>query len=143
MTRDNQAMSATDHKARPGTEAITVVYDGECPFCSNYVKLLRLRDAAGPVRLVDARSDDPAVKRVTDAGLDLDEGMALIDGDKIWHGQDCLNRLALMSTPSGVFNRLNAAVFRSPAASKALYPLLRGGRNLALRMLGRKKINAA
>jgi predicted DCC family thiol-disulfide oxidoreductase YuxK len=123
--------------------AITIVYDGECPFCASYVKLLRLRDAAGPVRLVDARTDDPAIQRVHDAGFDLDQGMAMVDGETIWHGDDCINRIALMSTPSGVFNRINAAVFRSPRASKALYPVLRGGRNLALRLMGRKKISAA
>ena len=132
---------ATTRESRP--KAITIVYDGECPFCASYLKLLRLRDAAGPVRLVDARSDDPAVQRVREAGFDLDEGMALIDAETIWHGEDCINRIALMSTPSGLFNRINATVFRSPRASKALYPVLRGGRNLALRLMGRKKINAA
>ena len=132
---------ATTRESRP--KAITIVYDGECPFCASYVKLLRLRDAAGPVRLVDARSDDPAVQRVREAGFDLGEGMALIDAETIWHGEDCINRIALMSTPSGLFNRINATVFRSPRASKALYPVLRGGRNLALRLMGRKKINAA
>lgn len=135
-------MSTAQQNSKAGQKAITIVYDGECPFCANYVKLLRLRDAVGPVRLVDARSEDPAVKRVADAGYDLDDGMALIDGETIWHGQDCINRIALMSTSSGVFNRINAAVFRSPRASKALYPVLRGGRNLALKVLGRKKINA-
>lgn len=124
-------------------EAITVVYDGECPFCANYLKLLRLRDAIGPVRLVDARSDDPVVKRLLDAGYDLDEGMAMVDGETIWHGQDCIHRLALLSTPSGVFNRINAAVFRSPSASKVIYPVLRSGRNLTLRIMGRSRINAA
>jgi predicted DCC family thiol-disulfide oxidoreductase YuxK len=132
---------ATTRESRP--KAITIVYDGECPFCASYLKLLRLRDAAGPVRLVDARSDDPAVQRVREAGFDLDEGMALIDAETVWHGEDCINRIALMSTPSGLFNRINATVFRSPRASKALYPVLRGGRNLALRLMGRKKIGAA
>ncbi|MFT5932039.1 MAG: putative DCC family thiol-disulfide oxidoreductase YuxK, partial [Hyphomonas sp.] len=42
----------------PGT---FIVYDGDCPFCSEYVKLLRLRDAIGPVSLVNAREDHPAV----------------------------------------------------------------------------------
>lgn len=134
--------SPVAHRAM-NSPAITIVYDGECPFCASYVKLLRLRDAAGAVRLVDARSDDPAVQRVREAGFDLDQGMALIDGDAIWHGDDCVNRIALMSTPSDIFNRINTVVFRSPHASKALYPVLRGGRNLVLRLLGRNRIKAA
>jgi predicted DCC family thiol-disulfide oxidoreductase YuxK len=125
-----------------GQEPAIIVYDGECPFCTRYVTMLRLKAAVGEVRLVDARSDDPAVDRIRDAGLDLDEGMALIQGDEIFHGDDCIHRLALMSTPSTLFNKLNGAIFKSPTASRLLYPLLRCGRNMALMMLGRRKISA-
>jgi hypothetical protein len=127
-------------QAAQSREPIVIVYDGECPFCANYVKLVKLREAVGPVRLIDARSDDPVVRRLTDAGYDLNEGMAMVDGETIWHGDECLNRIALMSTPSGLFNRINAGVFRSESASRLLYPWLRGGRNLALKALGRKPI---
>jgi predicted DCC family thiol-disulfide oxidoreductase YuxK len=119
-----------------------IVYDGECPFCSRYVALLRLKAAFGDIKLVDARTDHPAVRRLVAAGIDLDEGMALIQGDRIFHGDDCMHRLALMSTPSTLFNRMNAAIFSSPAASRILYPYLRAGRNAALALLGRKKIAA-
>jgi hypothetical protein len=123
-------------------EPAIIVYDGECPFCTRYVAMLRLKAAFGNVRLVDARSGDPVVQRIVDAGLDLDEGMALIQGENIYHGDDCLHRLALMSTPSTLFNKLNGAIFKSPTASRILYPLLRCGRNTALMLLGRRKISA-
>ncbi|CAN0407117.1 unnamed protein product, partial [Scytosiphon promiscuus] len=35
-----------------------IVYDGECPFCSQYVKMLRIHESVGTVRLIDARSSD-------------------------------------------------------------------------------------
>jgi predicted DCC family thiol-disulfide oxidoreductase YuxK len=118
-----------------------LVYDGDCPFCSRYVRMLRLREAVGKVELVNARSDHPVLHLLRERKVNLDDGMALVRGDSISVGDDCIHKLALMTTPVGAFNRINGFVFRSPGLSKALYPVLRAGRNLALRLLGRRKIN--
>lgn len=127
----------------PGSAAaaMQIVYDGDCPFCRNYVSFLRLRDGAGPVSLTDARTAPELVARLSGLGYDLDDGMVLIIGDEIYHGDACLHRLALMSTRSGMFNRVNALMFRSPTVSRLVYPVLRAGRNLVLRILGRRKIS--
>ena len=117
-----------------------VVYDGECPFCSRYVKLLRLSAAAGRIELVDARHPHPIVQMLQTKGIDLDEGMALVQGDQISHGDECIHKLALMTTPSNAFNRINALIFRSAKASSVLYPILRSARNATLTLLGRTKI---
>ncbi|MEL6220172.1 MAG: DCC1-like thiol-disulfide oxidoreductase family protein [Pseudomonadota bacterium] len=117
-----------------------ILYDGECPFCAAFVKLVRLREAVGGLRLVNARDGGPEVERARALGFDLDEGMVLhLDGQD-YHGADCLNRLALLSTGSGVFNRLSALLFRSGWVARVSYPVLRAGRNLTLRLLGRTKI---
>jgi predicted DCC family thiol-disulfide oxidoreductase YuxK len=118
----------------------TIVYDGECPFCSRYVALVRLRDAIGPVTLQDAREGGPLVETLRARGYDLDQGMALLHAGEIHFGADCMHRLALMSTRSTLFNRLHAAVFRRPRLARVLYPVLRAGRNAVLRLLGRKRI---
>jgi len=123
-----------------GSEPRYLVYDGDCPFCSRYVGLLRLRQALGPVTLINAREPHAIVERLRARGVDLNEGMALVDGDRISHGQDCIHELALMTTQSGLFNRLNAAIFRSRRASALLYPVLRAGRNATLRLLGRPRL---
>jgi predicted DCC family thiol-disulfide oxidoreductase YuxK len=117
-----------------------IVYDGQCPFCSRYVKLVRLRESLGHVELIDARQGNPVVAEIDAAGLDLDEGMALKFGGRWYHGDECIHMLALLSTPSTVFNKLNGAVFRYRPAAKFFYPILRASRNLALLVLGRGKI---
>ncbi len=122
--------------------AMKIVYDGDCPFCSAYVTMVRLRDAVGEVELLDARSGDPRVAALVDRGFDLDDGMALVQGEQVWFGSDCMNRLALLSTPSGLFNRINARIFASRRVSAALYPVLRFGRNVTLFLLGRRRIGA-
>jgi predicted DCC family thiol-disulfide oxidoreductase YuxK len=126
--------------AQSGTDT-WIVYDGQCPFCSRYVQLVRLRETLGQVKLVDAREGGPQVEEVRKAGLDLDEGMVLKLDGRLYHGAECIHTLALLSTGSTWFNRINAAMFRSRAASRLLYPVLRTGRNAVLRMLGRSKLN--
>jgi predicted DCC family thiol-disulfide oxidoreductase YuxK len=124
-------------------EVLYIVYDGACPFCARYVRLVRLKEAAGEVRLVDARAPEgerDVVERLRSAGYDLDDGMAIVRGDRIAHGEDCVHELALMSTASGAFNRFNGWIFRSARRARLLYPILRAGRNATLRMLGITKL---
>jgi predicted DCC family thiol-disulfide oxidoreductase YuxK len=120
-----------------------VLYDGECPYCSRYVRLLRLRAAIGPVRLVDARKPVLENAIVGAAGLDMNEGMVLHYQGRLHHGSECVHWLALLSTGAGPFNAVMAWVFRSPRRSRWLYPLLRGCRNATLKLLGRKPIDTA
>jgi predicted DCC family thiol-disulfide oxidoreductase YuxK len=125
------------------TNASYIVYDGECPFCTRYVKLLRLREALGAVEIVDARSDHPIVAFLRDRKIDLDEGMALVRDGQISVGDECIHKIALMTTPSDSFNRLNAWIFRSATASRILYPILRFCRNTTLKVLGRNKLSSS
>jgi predicted DCC family thiol-disulfide oxidoreductase YuxK len=118
-----------------------LLYDGECPFCSRYVRHIRLQEAIGPIRLIDARENTAEVDIVRRAGLEIDEGMVLSFNGRLYHGDGCLHRLALLSTPIGLFNRINAGMFRSQWMSRWSYPILRACRNLTLRILGRRRIS--
>lgn len=117
-----------------------LLYDGECPFCSRYVRHVRLRDAVGRITLANAREHAALLDEVRRLGFDVDTGMVLkLDGN-YYHGADCIHALALLTTPAGWFNRLNSMVFRSATISRLLYPVLRTGRNLTLRLLGRTRL---
>jgi len=127
-------------------EPLYIVYDGDCPLCSRYVQFLRLKQSVGQVHLVNARDPGahaPVINNLVERGYDLNEGMALVQGGHVAHGRDCINHIALLSTGSGLFNKLNTRIFASPARAKAFYPLMRTGRNLLLAVLGRRKINSA
>jgi predicted DCC family thiol-disulfide oxidoreductase YuxK len=126
-----------------GDREAWLVYDGDCPFCSRYVRLLRLREAVGSVHLINARDGDPIVAALFATGLNLDDGMALKIGSRVYHGADCIHAVALMTGNVGVFNRISGAIFRSPRRARLLYPLLRACRNATLRVLRRRKIGCA
>lgn len=120
---------------------LVLVYDKQCPFCDAYCRMVRVRAAAGTLKLVNARDGGPEMERITAMGLDVDDGMVLIAGDELYYGSDAIHALSLLSSRSGLFNRLNFMVFRSKTLSKVLYPVLRAGRNLALKLLRRSRIN--
>ncbi|MEM0991346.1 MAG: DCC1-like thiol-disulfide oxidoreductase family protein [Pseudomonadota bacterium] len=131
-------MATTSDPLTPATP--TVVYDDDCPFCRNYVQMLRIREAVGPVTLIDARAGGPVVAALQDAGYDLDEGMVLLMQGQVHHGAEAMTRMALLSSGSTAFNRLNAVIFRHAGMSRVLYPVLRFGRGVTLRLLGRTPI---
>lgn len=118
-------------------EQIKILYDGECPVCSNYMQMLRLKENYEPT-LINIRDGGHDVDRAQEAGLNLNDGMVLIKGEHLYYGDDCIHRLALMSTPSTLFNKVNAMIFRHPRLSRVIYPLLVLGRKLLLTLLGRK-----
>ncbi len=124
------------------SDSTYLIYDGECPFCAAYVKFMRLRQSVGPVRLIDAREGGAEVQRARADGFDLDDGMLFHYGGRDYHGADALNIMAMLSSESAWFSKLNGALFKSPRVAAVAYPVLRAGRNTALRLLGRKKIDA-
>lgn len=78
---------------------------------------------------------------ITRAGLDIDQGMVLKVGTQLYYGADAIHALSLMSTRTGLFNRLAWWSFRSHRTAHLLYPALRSMRNLLLKILGKTKIN--
>ncbi len=122
-------------------EEILLVYDKQCPVCDNYCRLVHIRETVGALKLVNARESSAVMNEITAQGLDIDQGMVLKMGDRLYYGSDAIHALALISSRSGVFNRLNHWMFKSSTLSHFFYPILRFFRNLLLKLLRRTKIN--
>jgi predicted DCC family thiol-disulfide oxidoreductase YuxK len=127
-----------------GTEkpiaSLSVIYDGDCPFCSNYVGHLRLREVAKNIRYLNARDGGEEVSEAVRKGFDLDDGMLVTIDGTYYYGSEAMRVLADLSSPSGLLNRLSARLLKSPTLSRLIYPVLRFGRNITLLILGRGKI---
>lgn len=122
-------------------EEILLVYDKECPACNAYCQIVRIRESVGELKIINARDKSPVMEEITSLGFDIDQGMVLKLGGQLYYGSDAIHVLALLSSRSGVFNRLNYWLFKSKTISKILYPILRSIRNLLLKILGKTKIN--
>jgi predicted DCC family thiol-disulfide oxidoreductase YuxK len=121
-------------------DQIKIFYDGECPFCKRYVRYLKLKESIGVPELHDLRQDVQSREEFERKGYDVDKGMVVTIGDRVYHGKDAVNILATLSTSSTRLNQLNKIVLSSPLMAAILYPILVFCRNLTLEILGQRFI---
>lgn len=120
----------------------TIIYDGECPFCSNYVDFIRLRSTVGEVDLVNAREkNNEWVLEAQNRNLDLDEGMVFIIDDVFYYGSDAINLITLFSKNDSALCSLNHILFSNKKIAKYTYPIYKLGRRIILAVLRIPKIN--
>lgn len=115
---------------------IRIVYDGDCPFCSAYARLARLRQRHD-VELVNAREARGLVRRLRRRGMDVDDGMIVLVDGEAHHGDDAAAYLesAARGGPGG--DGRSAGGGDGGGWIRRVYPLLYRLRGLALRLLGR------
>jgi len=134
-------MQETSDTVAPGEQAaVRIIYDGECPFCSAYVRIVRLQKAAGRVDLVNARTHPAMTREFLNEGIDLNQTMVVQYGGQTYAGAEAVQILSLLSSKAGLMNRMMAGILRDHRRARVLYPVLRAGRNLTLRLLGRPKL---
>lgn len=123
-------------------DRMLIVYDGQCPFCTSYVRMNRLKEAAGKVELIDARSQDPATQFVRAAGYDLNEGMAVIWANRIYYGKDAVVLISSIADSNSRWAaRLMALLLGSRRSAAFFYPIMKFGRRVTLALLGRPPIS--
>lgn len=121
-------------------DVLRIVYDGECPFCSRFVALYRIRENVGRVELVDARQHPEMVQDLRARGYEINDGMIAIWRGRYYYGEESASLMAMLSAESGAFARINRMLFTNPRLAAKVYPVLVRGRKLALALLGRKLI---
>ncbi len=120
---------------------IFLIYDKGCPVCRYYCQLIRVQKSVGQLTIINARENSEIMDEVTQQGLDMDDGMVLKMENSFYSGSDAIHMLSLMSTRSGILNRLNYWLFKSKTVSAYIYPVLRFFRQLLLKILHKTKIN--
>jgi predicted DCC family thiol-disulfide oxidoreductase YuxK len=124
----------------PAVQQITLAYDGHCPVCSAYSRWRALSDSARHVVLEDVRELSAEQRAERYPGVDFDEGFALLIDDRLLSGDQALRWLAANDRARGLTHSLHRSAFAGARRARWFYPLLRAGRNLLLRLLGRSRI---
>lgn len=124
-----------------GDDTVEILYDRECPVCDAYCNIADVRPDAGRIRLLDARKHSELLREVTARSWDIDEGMVVRYRGELHYGSDAIHVLALLSPRKTLFDKLSWLVFGSRGRARIVYPLMKAGRNLLLKALGRTRIN--
>lgn len=127
--------------SEPQPPRLEVIYDGDCPFCTSYVAYCRLKGAFPDVALTNARTVPDRVALYRGKGMDINKGMIVIYGDAVYFGDRAMAMLSQISRPDAFLQGIMRALFRWPAVAGVFYGALRLGRDGALLLLGRKKID--
>lgn len=120
---------------------LSIIYDGECPFCANFVKLYAIRKKVAEVELIDARERPLLVRELRSRRMDVNDGMVVIWQGHYYFGAAGMHLLSLLGMESGIFAMLNQFLFRNRRMAGIVYPVLATGRRVTLSLLRRKPIS--
>jgi predicted DCC family thiol-disulfide oxidoreductase YuxK len=123
-------------------DTLWLVYDGDCPLCRASAMAVRVKKAAGALMTLDARHAEghELMDAIAAQNLDLNQGIVVRYHGQLYHGVEALHLLALMGSQNDIFNRFNAWFFKSKARVHFFYPVLKAGRRLSLKLLGKDLI---
>ena len=121
--------------------SITLLYDGECPFCNQYGKYIAVRSKRD-IELLDARLHSEMVGKLRGDGYDIDKGMILLIDGRTYHGGQAVVVLGALSYDMFWYDKLVRALVKLPGFTRVIYPIIKFIRQVTLTVLGRNtKIN--
>jgi predicted DCC family thiol-disulfide oxidoreductase YuxK len=122
------------------SDRLSIIYDGQCPFCTNFVKLYAIRKKVAEVELTDARGQPGLVRELRARGMDVNDGMVVIWQGRYYFGAAGMHLLSVLGTKPGIFGVFNRLLFRNRHVAGMVYPALATGRRITLSLLRRKLI---
>lgn len=120
---------------------ITIIYDGECPFCHDFVSLNRFKKLGYQVEIINARNRENPLVKTLEKRHDLDNGMIVTDGEKILYGAEAASFIVGSYSKKNIKGALYWSVLANKKIANASYPILAKLRKLFFKMTGKKLIN--
>ncbi len=111
---------------------LTLVYDGGCPFCSQFALRSELLGGISGMQILDGRQEHALRQTLAAKGMNLASGAVLLDEDDAWHGSAAIAELSRRMKPSDALLRVLVGLFGRPERAAFLYPGLLLARRLLL-----------
>lgn len=122
------------------TNKLIIAYDGDCLFCSSYVRMQRLDALDMQVDLINFRDAPDLVEKLKQQNLDPNNGMYVEVAGVPYYADEAMAVISSLSTSKHWLNLCFKWCFKSKARAKFLYPILRVGRYLVLRAMRRSQL---
>jgi len=122
------------------SDRLTIIYDGQCPFCGAYAKLYAVRANAGDLSMVNARDNPDLVSALRAQGMEINDGMVVRWQGRTYWGPHAMHILSVLGARSGLFGVANRLLFGRRTIARFTYPILAFFRRLTLTTLRRKLI---
>ena len=102
--------------------ALTLVYDGGCPFCRHFALRSELVGGLPDLEIRDGRSDHTLRHQLQTRGLELARGAVLLEGNQAWHGAEAIAELCGRLNPSDPLLALLRQLFAAPPRARPPRP---------------------
>lgn len=119
-------------------DSIIVAYDGDCPFCNSYIKLSHLRANVIQCDLINLRDHPDMADDLKNRGFDPNEGLYVRYNNNEYHGYEAMTVITSLADQNKIINSFFKWMFSNKKRAQIIYPVLRAGRNLTLKLLGRR-----
>ena len=120
---------------------VTIVYDGECPFCSDFVSLNRLKEHGYNVKLVNARDTSNQLVHDLKKKYNIDYGMIVIVNEKILYGSSAARFISSSYKKNNLKSLVYCLVLFNQKIADFSYPILVFLRKIYFRLTGKRFIN--
>ncbi|MDC0528840.1 DUF393 domain-containing protein [Gammaproteobacteria bacterium] len=124
-------------------KGIEIIYDGECPFCNDFIIVSNIKKTFGNIKMTNARnSNEQSVIMVKRQGINLDDGMVVIKEDgSLLYGDKAARFITIYGKGDGIRAFVYRLVLRNEKFAAFSYPALVLLRKLYFKIVGKRWIN--
>lgn len=121
-------------------QQIIIAYDGDCPFCKNYIAMLRLRDLDINLELIDLRQHNDWIIKLNNKSMNPNDGIYVKIDSAEYHGAQAMAVLSTITTSNHILNKILKWCFKNQKIGAVTYTTMKFGRIVTLKTLRISKL---